>query len=860
MPKTSRAFTARLVFVATLLTAVLAWPAGFLRARQQSDSDTRTLRMIVVSSADVAERIRARVTSGESFAVIARTESTDATGAVGGWLGRMSTSALRPEVRAALEGLSPGAVTDVVRLPIGFALFRVEEDEPAASDAAEIAAGLAASGAVRFVYDFGGFTEARASLEAHARSSAWRMDSQAACDARTEALATTHRLVEEFFASGDRSSKSSLDLMQLHVGLAQLDAYEGRMDRAISRLHEARKIAMFGVPEAVLQMEQALGIAHLHKAGLENHVHETPGELCLLDPSNPHPYPATDDVERAVAHFTTYLESQPGNLEVRWLLNIAHMAQGTYPDSVPARHLLPPSAFASKENVGRFRDVAQQVGLISIGSAGGVIVEDLHNQGRFDVVTSMSESCGPMRLLSNNGDGTFSDRTYGSGLDAQLGGLNLVQGDVNNDGCPDVLVMRGGWEELPQRRSLLQNNCRGGFTDVTAQAGLALPATASQTAVFADIDNDGWLDLFVGNENAPAQLFRNTGDGRFVDISAAAGVNRVAYTKGVTAADYDNDGFIDLYVSNYGGDNFLYRNNRNGTFTEFAQAARVAGTPTGFATWFFDYNNDGHQDLFVTSYIASLDEMARHLLAMPRQGTTMKLYRNMGDGTFRDATREAGLERVLMPMGANFGDIDNDGWLDMYLGTGNPSYASLAGSVLLRNVDGRRFVDVTASSGTGELHRGHGVAFADMDNDGDQDIVFEVGGITPGDRHALRLFENPGHGNDWLAVKLVGVKTNRSAVGARVTVTVEDAAGARRSIHRAVTTGGSFGVSPLEQHIGLGRDARVVDVEVWWPASDTRQRFTGVPKNQWIQIEEFATGYTTQDRKRVVLGGKDARW
>src|SRR5690606_22694445 len=382
------------------------------------------------------------------------------------------------------------------------------------------------------------------------------------------------------------------------------------------------------------------------------------------------------------------------------------------------------------EDIGRFRDVAQQAGLTSVGSAGGVIVADLHNRGTFDVVTSMSESCGPMRLLANNGNGTFTDRTDGSGLDTQLGGLNLVQGDYNNDSCPDVLVMRGGWEELPQRRSLLQNDCRGGFTDVTEAAGLAVPATASQTAVFADIDNDGWLDQFIGNENAPAQLFRNAGDGRFEDISAAAGVDRVAYTKGVAAADYDNDGYADLYVSNYGGTNFLYRNNRNGTFTEFAAAARVAGTPTGFATWFFDYNNDGHQDLFVTSYVASLDEMARHLLALPRQGTSMKLYRNLGDGTFRDATREAGLERVLMPMGANFGDIDNDGWLDMYLGTGNPSYVSLAGSVLLRNVDGRRFVDVTASSGTGELHRGHGVAFADMDNDGDQDIVFEVGGIT----------------------------------------------------------------------------------------------------------------------------------
>jgi hypothetical protein len=212
-----------------------------------------------------------------------------------------------------------------------------------------------------------------------------------------------------------------------------------------------------------------------------------------------------------------------------------------------------------------------------------------------------------------------------------------------------------------------------------------------------------------------------------------------------------------------------------------------------------------------------------------------------------------------MPMGSNFGDLDNDGWLDMYLGGGNPSYGSLAGSVLLRNRGGREFVDVTASSGTGELHRGHGVAFADIDHDGDQDIVFEVGGITPGDRHALRLFENPGHGNDWLGVKLVGVRSNRSAVGARITVTVEDAQGGRRSIHRTVSTGGSFGVSPLVQQIGLGRDARVRELTVWWPATDTRQKFTDVAKNQWIRIDEFATGYTTLERTRVTLGGAGAR-
>ena len=148
-----------------------------------------------------------------------------------------------------------------------------------------------------------------------------------------------------------------------------------------------------------------------------------------------------------------------------------------------------------------------------------------------------------------------------------------------------------------------------------------------------------------------------------------------------------------------------------------------------------------------------------------------------------------------------------------------------------------------------------GVAFADMDNDGDQDIVVEVGGMTPGDRHALRLFENPGHGNDWLALKLVGVKTNRNAVGARITVTVSDAAGQKRVIHRTVGTGGSFGAGPLQQHVGLGKDARTVDVEVWWPVSDTRQRFANVGHNRSIQILELANSFTPLAREPVHRGG-----
>src|SRR5580704_18299057 len=164
------------------------------------------------------------------------------------------------------------------------------------------------------------------------------------------------------------------------------------------------------------------------------------------------------------------------------------------------------------------------------------------------------------------------DHTTQAGLSNQLGGLNMVAADYNNDGCMDLLVLRGGWE-LPMRKSLLRNNCDGTFTDVTQESGLGATVTQSQTAAFADVDNDGYLDLFIGNENTPSQLFRNKGDGTFEDISHAAGVDQTAFTKGVAAADYDNDGYVDFYVSNTVGANFLYHNNHDRTFTEIAKQA-----------------------------------------------------------------------------------------------------------------------------------------------------------------------------------------------------------------------------------------------------------------------------------------------
>jgi hypothetical protein len=332
-------------------------------------------------------------------------------------------------------------------------------------------------------------------------------------------------------------------------------------------------------------------------------------------------------------------------------------------------------------------------------------------------------------------------------------------------------------------------------------------------------------------------------------------VDRIVFTKAIAAGDYDNDGYMDFYVSVMNGDHYLFHNNRNLTFTDVSAAAGVQGPWQSSPAWFFDYDNDGWPDLFVGSYYVSLEENMRSYLGLTPNAETLKLFKNMKDGTFRDVTKEVGLDKVFMPMGANFGDIDNDGFLDIYLGTGNPSYASLLPNVMLRNDGGKFFTDVTASSGTGDLHKGHGVAFADVANNGNEDLLAQIAGATPGDSHPFRLFENPGNGNDWINLHLVGVKSNRAAIGARIRLTVTNAGGAARSIYRTVGGGGSFGASPLAQHVGLGKAAQISELEIWWPASNTRQTFTDVGKNQFLEIKEFAKDYKKLDRRAFRLGG-----
>jgi hypothetical protein len=828
-----------------------------------------SFRIIVVESADAAERVREQLANGENFVALARKVSVDPTASNGGLVGPISLSDLRPQLRSALQELPEGQLSGVVRLPTGYAILKIVPAVESTAVVGTVSAGqnapmvsnftsaLGATGSVKYVLDVSGYTETVVSLRGFAMPADAPENLLTLCEVRRELLNSTQAVVQKALSSpGDLGPATALDRAQAYFLQGQLHSYQGDMAPAIEAFEKARQIAMSDVPDLRLQLDEALGIAHLHKAELENGVYHAPGERCLLLGKGRQPFARTADVAKAITYFSRYLAEKPDELEVRWLLNVAHMFAGSYPAEVPRAHLIPPDALASAEDVGRFTDIAPQAGLVSFAASGGLIVDDFDNDGRLDVVTSSIDSCESMHFFHRNADGTYTEQASKIGLGNQLGGLNILQTDYNNDGYLDILVLRGAWE-MPQRKSLLRNNGDGTFTDVTVASGLANALTGTQAAVWTDIDNDGLLDLFVGNENGAAQLFRNKGDGTFTDIAPTAGVDRKGFNKGVAAADYDNDGWPDLYVSNLGGTNFLYRNNHDSTFTELGAGAGVPGPGQGFPTWFFDYDNDGYQDLFVGSFVTSVDEVARAYLRLPPNGNTLKLYRNLGDGSFQDVTRRTGLDKVLMTMGSNFGDIDNDGFLDIYLGTGNPSYGALVPSVLLRNKGGTSFVDVTTSSGTGELHKGHGVAFADLDHDGDQEIVFEVGGATPGDAHALRLFENPGHGHDWIAVKLVGVKSNRAAIGARIAVTVEGADG-KRTIHRSVGSGGSFGASPLQQHIGLGAAARNVDVEIWWPTSNTRQRYLNVGKNQLLEITEFARDFTRLQRLSLRLGGATA--
>ena len=588
-------------------------------------------------------------------------------------------------------------------------------------------------------------------------------------------------------------------------------------------------------------VHERLALAYLRLGEQQNCLHGHNTESCLVPISAAGVHVLAEGSRRALAEYRQVLGQQPEHASARWLLNIAHMTLGQYPQQVPEQWLIPPEVFAADYALARFVDRAPATGLDVLGLSGGSIIEDFDGDGYLDVMASSWGLSDPLRYFRNGGAAGFADQTLAAGLSGQVGGLNILHADYDNNGYADVLVLRGAWwnEEGHHPNSLLHNES-GAFTDVTEASGL-LSFHPTQTAAWGDYDNDGFVDLYIGNESNdwerhPCQLYANQRGETFVDGAAAAGVDNVGYVKGVAWGDADNDGDIDLFLSRMGQVNAFYRNDGAAGFSERGVAAGVVEPLWSFPTWFWDYDNDGWLDLFVGGYDNDAIDIAAVYLGQPSQAAKSMLLHNRGDGTFAQQ-QNSGLETAVLVMGANYGDLDNDGFADLYVGTGNPDFRSLLPNRMFRNDGMGHFQDVTTAGGFGHLQKGHGIAFGDLDNDGDEDIYQVMGGAYSGDVYYNALYVNPGHGHHWIALKLQGAVSSRDAIGARIAVRVREDGG-ERTIHAVVGTGGSFGASSLQQEIGLRQATAIESVAVRWPATGVLEIFAGVGLDRaWLLRE-----------------------
>jgi hypothetical protein len=663
--------------------------------------------------------------------------------------------------------------------------------------------------------------------------------------------------------------EKAAEAVQLHKTIATLLIREGRMEEADASLDMA--VAMVGASGPAQLRNELLamrGIAALRRGEIENCIACVGPSSCIFPIVKEAEHTSPAGSREAIKHFTAYLKEVPGDLRVRWLLNLAYMTLGEHPHEVPREFLIPLDTFRSTIDVERFENVALLVGLTSRGPdlAGGAVFDDFTGDGLPDLFTTSLDDDRGASLYVNRGDGTFQDRSDAAGLRDQVCALNVTRTDYDNDGNLDVLMLRGGWQE-PMRLSLLRNQGGGVFEDVSVASGLVTSSItspiATEAAAWGDYDNDGFVDVFVcGEFKSPSEpqlsgtdprnrcrLYRNQGNGTFTNVAAAAGVENEECAKGCAWGDYDGDGWLDLFVSNMYGPCRLYHNQRDGSFRDVAPELGVTGPNRSFACWFWDYDNDGWLDLYVNDFSVRLAEVVAVALGVPlEQPTRPRLYRNLGveqgrHRGFRDVTCEVGLDRPMAAMGCNFGDIDNDGYLDIYLGTGKMTFENLVPNLMLKNVAGQRFEDVTMSSGTGHLQKGHGISFADWDCDGDLDLFVVSGGGVPGDKSYNLLFQNPGHGRHWLKVKLVGTITNRAALGARIKAVIKGSDGAARSIYRTVGNNSSFGGNSLVELIGLADATSVAELEIAWPTSRTTQTFRDVAADQMIVVQEGAASF-----------------
>ncbi len=658
-----------------------------------------------------------------------------------------------------------------------------------------------------------------------------------------------------------RAGGSARRVVEQLLVLADEELRLGREAEALELLEEARTaVAPLGV-DLRARVELRTGVAYLRLAETRNCATNHNADACIVPIRGGGIHRDRLGAEKAREALLRYLALVPprsvSSLQGMWLLNLAHMTLGELA-TVDPRYQLPVTAFGGEGDMPRLRNVAPELGVDSFNLSGAMVVDDFDGDADLDVFTTSFDPQESAKYIANLGPGDgdapwrFEDRSEEAGLAGLTGGLNALQADYDNDGDLDVLVLRGAWlgEDGRHPNSLLRNDGSGRFEDVTFAAGLAEPFLPTQTAAWADVDLDGDLDLFVGNEHdarqsAPSQLFRNDGKGSFEDVASELGLRVEAFVKAAVWGDVDLDGDPDLFVSVLGGGNLLFRNDRGLGFAEIGATAGVRGPRQSFPAWFWDFDNDGALDLYVSSYRGDrggVGLVAASALGFPGPWELAALYRGDGRGRFVDVAEAVGLGRLHLTMGSNYGDLDGNGFLDFYLGTGYPDYEAVVPNALYVNRDGRRFEDVTLSSGMGHLQKGHAVAFADFDGDGDLDVFEQMGGAYPGDSFADALFENPGARDDYVRLRLRGTRANRSAIGARVEVIVETARpGAsplRRSLFREVSSGGSFGGNPLELLIHLGPAGRAADVRVRWPSATGEESFGPLPAGERTVLVE----------------------